>query len=396
MENTIRRNTFTNKAMIVFVCYTSIMMLGIYLAFFQYTVLNITQKFNLSSGMIGLFVALQSVGMAVSPFVLGVLSGKIGKKKTILISIGLLVVGMLLAGLSVGVATYICSVFLIGAGYAVTEATLSAVLTDEFSNYSTMHLNFSQVCFSGGAFLGPLIAKKLIENAGVYFQDLYFLIAVPLFIMGLLFFFTRHYNDDRSAQKVRTLSVVKHLKSRVIVLLFISIFLYVGLENTSANFTDSYFELQLGMPQFSAQALSFFWLAMMPSRFLAGILMRNTKRLIAGLSTITIASFILAVTLNDPTIKIVMFAVCGFGCGPMWPLIMDRIAKRSKGYTAPMLNIAFAFCGFGAAVLPFATGLLVNATSQSAAYYLCAVAAVLMLVCILATKDEHSKKTLKQ
>lgn len=395
MENTIRKNTFTNKALIVFVCYVSLMMLGIYLAFFQYTVLSITQKFNLSSGMIGLFVALQSVGMAISPFVLGVLSGKIGKKKTILISLALMVVGMLLAGSSASIVSYISSLLLIGAGYAVTEATLTAVLSDEFSTRSTMHLNFSQVCFSGGAFLGPLIAKGLIENVGIYFQNLYFLISIPLFVMGLLFFFTRHYNDDRSAQKVRTLSVVKHLKNRVILFLIISIFLYVGIENTAANFTDSYFELQLGMPQFSAQALSFYWLAMMPSRFLAGVLMKNTKSLFAGLSALTIVSLILAMTLNDPTAKIVMFAVCGFGCGPLWPLIVDRIAKKSKGYTAPMLNIAFAFCGLGAAFLPFAAGLLVNVSSQSVAYYLCAGAAVVMLLCFLAAKDEHLSKTLK-
>lgn len=395
MENTIRKNTFTNKALIIFVCYVSLMMLGIYLAFFQYTVLSITQKFNLSSGMIGLFVALQSVGMAISPFVLGVLSGKIGKKKTILIALALMVVGMLLAGSSASIVSYISSLLLIGAGYAVTEATLTAVLSDEFSSRSTMHLNFSQVCFSGGAFLGPLIAKGLIENVGIYFQDLYFLIAVPLFIMALLFFFTRHYNDDRSAQRVRTLSVVKHLKNRVILFLIISIFLYVGIENTAANFTDSYFELQLKMPQFSAQALSFYWLAMMPSRFLAGVLMKNTKGLFAGLSVLTIVSLILAMTLNDPTAKIAMFALCGFGCGPLWPLIVDRIAKKSKGYTAPMLNIAFAFCGLGAAFLPFIAGLIVNVSSQSAAYYLCAAGAVVMLLCFLAAKDEHLHKTLK-
>ena len=392
MKSEAKQNTTANKALVISISYLTLMMLGIYLAFFQYTVLSITDKFLLSAGMVGMFVAIQSIGMVVSPFILGVLSGRLGKKNTVLISYLLMIAGMLLAGGSGSTAAYICSILLVGAGYAVTEATVSAVLSDEFSSHSTMHLNFSQVCFSLGAFFGPNIASWLIEKKCIYFQNLYYFLAAIFLVIGILSMFAKHYGDHRAERKIKIFSVMGNLKDKVILFLLIAIFLYVGIENTAANFTDSYFEVQLLSPQLSHTALSLFWLAMVPSRFLAGILMKNSKGIFAGLATLSIVALILAMTLPDQTAKIVMFAVCGFGFGPLWPLIVDRIAKRSKGHTAPMLNIAFAFCGLGAAVLPFFAGLLVNAANQASAYYLCIGALFIMLVAFLWSQRHESNK----
>ena len=391
MNSASAQNTFKNKALVIFVSYISLMMLGIYLAFFQYTVLSITDKFMLSAGMVGLFVAMQSIGMVISPFVLGVLSARIGKKKTILLSYALMIAGMLLAGGSGSTGAYICSILLVGAGYAVLEATTSAVLADEFSSRSALHLNFSQVLFSAGAFAGPLIAEWLIDKRGVYFQHIYFIIAAMFFIMALLSLLAKHYGDSIGGKQVKIFSVVGKLKNKIILFLIIAVFLYVGIENTAANYTDSYFEIQLSMPQLSHTALSLYWLAMAFSRLIAGIMVKNSKVVFTVFSSIAIAALLLAMLLPDPTVKIVMFAVCGFGCGPIWPFIIDSVAKKSKGYTAPMLNITFAFCGLGAAFLPFIAGLLVNASSQSSAYYMCAAAAVVMLVFFLFARSHEDR-----
>ena len=374
--------TARNKILVIFVSYVSLFMLGIYLSFFQYTVLSITQIFALNAVLLGLLVAMQSVGMTISPLFFGVLSGKIGKKRTILISYAMMICGMVLAGGSRNIVVYIVSILIVGAGYAVNEATLSAVLSDEYQSKSTRHINFSQVCFSLGAFSGPFIAQWLIGK-GVYFQDLYYYIAIIFVALAVLFYFSRHYNDHTNTKKLKSFSVVKKLKNPTIALLIVSIFLYVGIENTVGSFSDSYFELQLGLPALSATALSLYWLAMVPSRFLAGVLMRNTKSIFIFLASLMVISIVVAMTVPDTTVKLVMFALCGFGCGPIWPLIVDRIAKKSQGYTSPMLNITFAFCGGGAALLPFIAGFLVNAGTQSAAYYMCAFAGVLMLATFL-------------
>ena len=168
-------------------------------------------------------------------------------------------------------------------------------------------------------------------------------------------------------------------KNRVVVFLALSIFLYVGIENTFANFTDSYFELMLGFPGLSATALSLFWGAMIPSRFLAGILKIDKRKMFVTLTVLICLSALGAMLIPETTVKVIMFTVCGFCCGPIWPMLMDTVAQKNAGASGPSMNIMATFSSLGGAVLPFAAGYAVNVSNQTAAYYISAVAAVVML-----------------
>lgn len=374
------------RKLIIFVSYLSIGMLGMYFSFYQYTVLSVSQLFLLNAAMVGLLIAMHSIGISLPPLFLGPLSGKIGKKKLLLISYGLIVLGTLFAGVTQSFAGFIVCILVIGAGFSVTEGTLSAVLADEFPGESTRHLNFSQVAFSAGAMSGPFIAQALIGR-GIYFKDLFLYVAAIFLLLGILFAFTRHLNDKGSDNSSDgSLYVFKFLRGRVFLLLALSIFLYVGIENTVSSFSDSYFELALGAPALSATALSLFWGAMIPSRFLAGILKTDRKKMFIWLSVIAIAATIAAMLVPGYTAKIVLFAVCGFGCGPLWPLLMDAVAQKTRGSSGPALNVMMAFSGFGGAALPFVAGLFVLGTgSEAAAYYLSAAVALPMLALYLAS-----------
>ena len=390
MEKKLACHAKLHGRLLIAVSYLSIGMLGVYISLYQYTVLSISQLFILNAAIMGVLIALQSLGNSLPPLFLGMLSAKIGKRNVTLISYSLMILGTLLAGITQSLPAFIVSVFIIGAGLSVTEGTLSAVLADEFPDQSTRHLNFSQVAFSTGAMTGPFIAQALIAD-GVYFKDLFIYIAVVFMVLLVLFCFTRQYNDN-AHQSTDNISfrAADFLKNRIFLLLALAIFLYVGLENTIANFSDSYFELVLGNPGLSAVALSLFWGGMIPSRFLAGILKTNLKKLFTVLASIVFASVIAAMLIPDNNAKILLFFVCGFGCGPLWPLLMDAAAKRHKGRSGPALNVMMTFSGLGGAALPLAAGLAVNQSSQSAAYYISAAACVLMLFMYL-----HSAKNRK-
>lgn len=373
------------KALLIFVAYCTTTLLGIYITMYQYTVLTVSQLYELNASLMGLLIAMQHIGISIPPLFMGALTSRIGKKKVVQISYALMVLGTFLAGITDSFAAFIASVFVIGAGFSVTEATTCAILSDEFPGESKRHLNFSQVFFSIGALAGPFIAEALI-NAGVYFKDLYLYVAVLFAAISFLFAFTKHRNDKGTEAAPGTaFSLSGFLKNRVLLLLAASIFLYVGVENTVANFADSYFELSLKAPQMSAVALALFWGAMIPSRFLAGVLNFNVKKLFITLSLLMFASAVSAMLIPDITVKIVLFALCGFCCGPMWPLLMDETAKRSRGSSGGAMNVMMSFCGFGGAVMPLIAGFAVNGGAQSAAYYVSAAGAVLMLTALLAS-----------
>ena len=365
--------------MIVIASYLTIAMLGIYITIYQYTVLSISKLFWLDTAIMGLLIGVQHFGMAIPPLVLGVLSARIGKKKVVLIAYLLMVLGTAMAGMTNELAAFIISVFIIGAGFSVSEATLSAVLADEFPGQSTRHLNFSQAAFSIGALLGPFIAQAMIQS-GVYFKDLFFYCAVVFLILGIIFAFTRHQNDKADMQtQCGKYHYQAFFKNRAFLLLGICIFLYVGIENTTANYTDSYFELLLKSPELSATALALFWGAMIPSRFLAGILKIDVKKMFVTLSIFVFITAMSAMLIPQTTVKIIMFAACGFCCGPLWPLLMDAVAQKNAGSSGPTMNIMMSFSAFGGAVLPFISGYAVNVSNQAMAYYICAVIAIVMI-----------------
>ena len=382
-----KKSAEDGRKMIIFVSYLTMGILGAYLSFYQYILLSISDLFILNAAMVGLLIAFHSIGISIPPIFLGPLCSRIGKKKLLLLSYALMVAGALLAGVMQDFWGFVIGVLMIGAGFSVTEGTLSAVLSDEFPDESTRHLNFSQVAFSIGAMAGPFIAQALISG-GVYFKDMFFYIGVIFLALGALFALTRHKNDkgDRPAGK-GSLFAVRFLRDRVLLLLALSIFIYVGMENTVSSFADSYFELQLGAPDLSAAALSLFWGAMIPSRFLAGVLKTDRKKMFAALTILAVTSAVAAMIVPVYSIKIILFAACGFGCGPLWPLLMDSVAQKERGATGPALNMMMAFSGLGGAAVPFIAGLFVLGMGmESAAYYLSALMGVLMLGLYLAAR----------
>ena len=114
------------------------------------------------------------------------------------------------------------------------------------------------------------------------------------------------------------------------------------------------------------------------------------KKMFIVLTLLVFLATITAMLVPDHTVKIIMFALCGFGCGPLWPLIVDTVAKKNKGASGPALNVMLAFSGLGGAAFPFLSGALVNSVGQSAAFYACAAASVFMLAVYLASAKMKS------
>ena len=368
----------THKKLIVLTSYATIGMLGLYMALYQYTILNVAQMFFVDAVMMGIMIGMQHLGMSIPPLLFGILSRKFGKKTIIVMSYALLILGTFIAGASQNLTVFVISVFIIGAGYSVIEATLSAVLSDEFPENSTRHMNFTQIAFSTGALAGPFLTAALI-NKGIFFKDLYMYCSVVFLLLGIVFLFTKCRNSKVDSGE----SLVSHLgiffRSRVFLLLACGIFLYVGIENTIASFCDSYFVLHLGSPDVSAYALALYWGALIPSRLLAGIIKLNVKKMFISISMIVFSSIIFGMMISDSTAKVIAFAFMGFGCGPIWPLLMDTAAKNNRGATGSALNIMFAFSAIGGASVPLISSFFVSAVNQTSAYYLSATIALIML-----------------
>ncbi len=367
------------KILIISISYITNGVLGIYLTMYQYTVFSLSKFFQVNVAMMGIMIGMHEIGMIAPVLFFSNLFGRIGKKKALLIAFFLIILGTFLESIMQSYCTFIISVFIVGVGFSATEATTCSLLTDEFPNETTKHLNFSQVTFSIGALAGPFIAEWLI-SCGIYFKELFLYVSILFLILGLISIFIRVQNINKKVIRKNNFNLFKFLNKKTFLLLSLAIFLYVGIESTIGNFTDRYYQLVLGKPQLSVLALTLFWGSMIPSRILAGFVRIDKKKIFITLSSLIFVTTTSAMLISDYTIKIILFALCGFSCGPIWPLIMDTVASKVKGSTVSAFNVMLAFSGLGGTTLPVAAGIIANIYNQQSGFYLCGISAVIMII----------------
>jgi fucose permease len=82
-----------------------------------------------------------------------------------------------------------------------------------------------------------------------------------------------------------------------------------------------------------------------------------------------------------------MFALVGFGCGPVWPLLMNEAARAAKGSSGLIMNIMISFCSLGGVLLPSLAGWISDRSDAAGVYYFCAcVMAAIILINVRANR----------
>lgn len=377
-----------SKKLLIAVSYVTIFMLGVYLSMYQITLLNISQHFSTDSVMRGTLVAVQYIGICVPPLFIAGLAGKVGKKKVLVTSLIMLVIGLFSVYFTNNLLSFVISLLIIGGGFSITEATFSAALSDEFPKNSQKHISFSQALFSTGAVLGPLVSEALLKT-GISWKNLFFYCAVVFTLLLTVFIFVKLDKNTEENAKTNTKRIFELIRGKAFLLIAFSIFIYVGIEELIGFFADSYFNISVGAPGLSAVALSLYWAAMIPSRFLVGVIIISPRKIISICSIGIFISLAAAMLVPINVIKVILFTVSGMFCGPVWGIIMSSAAQEKSWNSAASLNILMSMGGLGGAVLPFLAGVLVSYSGEYAAYFLAAVASILMLS--LFTKSQKSK-----
>jgi Fucose permease len=366
---------------LIIVSYLTIFFLGFYLAMFQSLILNFALYHDVNSAVMGTAVSANYIGVSLAPLLVGMLASKASKKSITTFSYIMLIIGTLSVFLSSNIWLQIISFSIIGGGYGITEATLSAILVDEYPDKANLHMNLSQVLFSIGALSGPYITKGIVGI--ISYQFMYLGLSLIFAVLITLFRFTKisagKQTDDWSDKG----SIFKIIRSKTFILLLCAMFFYVGIEELVGFFTDSYLYSVVNAPQYSALALSLFWGLMIPSRFLAGVLKNPVKAKIVFCSVLLAISVLMFVLVDNIVLKLLMVAFIGFGSGPLWPLLMTVAGEKFKDHTGPVFNLLMSLGGFGGVALPFIAGHIIVFSNETVAFYLAAFCVLVLLSCYL-------------
>ncbi|MGI5849025.1 MAG: MFS transporter [Christensenellales bacterium] len=366
---------------------------GVYLAMYQLSLLQIAQNFHLSNVMMGTLVAIQYLGVCLPPMTLGTLSEKLGKRRIIIISMPLMVLGTFLISITNSLVFFVIGIFLCGAGFSVTEATMSAVLAAEFRDKSAFHLGISQAFFSLGAVLSPFACEALFKT-GLMYRDLFGLACAIFLALYVLFLFTRQKNDISGVEKAGIGEAFRFFTKKTFILIAVAVFMSVGVEGCVAFFTDSYFELTLGAPEFSAVSISLLSAGMIPSRMLLGAIKLKHKTTVTIGCVGIILSLLIIVLTPVSAVKLIGYGTLGLFAGPIWPIMIDIATKKYPQNVGIISNVMMSIAGFGGATMPLVAGALVVGTNFIPIFLTSGICAIVMGITFnMAGREAKNKNT---
>lgn len=282
---------------------------------------------------------------------------------------------MPLLGIATG-ASLIISIFLFGLGSLISfnnlvivmiviggagglvESIGTTLITDSSSSNRMLYL--SQFFYALGAFVAPLLVGFLLQihllvSTIVQLIGL-FSLSISLVVWILVF---QPWNSsvssrlkpthsgvvEDSATAVKTTNRVdmsskdvassetkcfesKQIHSVVFILLFFTMITYVILESTVSSWLAVYMYIALGYSDaISSFSLSLFWIGLGLSRFIFIFVdVRQPAITLLGYMTIisfSIVALLVPFTLQNSMLLLPVVFLFGFGCGPIWPLLIE-------------------------------------------------------------------------
>ena len=292
--------------------------------------------------------------------------------RKILIGFGLCFsMGCLILVVSGDFVPALLGVFLIGAGYSICESTGTSLLADVFGENASRYINWSQSCFSVGALVSPLLGQWMCDGLGLNWRAFFLLLLVIYVVLavfaGFLAFPMALHKEESAPTSVKTDGQAQSEEEKtnrsiwhLVILLTIGIMIYAGMENGIAYFMGTQVSQVLMTEKYNSLILSVFWITMIPSRYIVGVI-RNKEKTLLKLAYFggAVCLALLFVARSLPLLLLV-YGAMGFFFAPIWPLIMSEAGHLDQHNSGRISGIMVAGCGIGGAVAPTVFGILAD------------------------------------
>lgn len=320
--------------------------IGFEMGGFQTILRTMADEFSLGPLGMGLLVATQYAGIILMPALFGGIADRTGKKRMLVIFMGVFCVGTLLVGVSSSLGLTVLGFLAIGSGYGVAESVSTALLGDHFREEADRYINLSQASLCIGAVTAPLVSSL----PGFLWRWV-FLVSCAVCLGSLvLLLVASDFSETRQTSKV-LLFDGSLFRSNVFLLLFISMLLYVGLENGFGYIVETYFHVSM-QSSWGAYAIALYWGAMALSRIISSIMSGNLFAQLKYRFLFIALLFILLWASRSPLFSLGLCTLVGFFYGPIWSFIMALAVRSFPKQTAGVTGLISTGSGLGGVLFP--------------------------------------------
>ena len=329
---------------------------------------------NLTDSQANIFPSLVFFWFLIFSVPTGMLMNRIGRKKTVLLSLVVTFASLLLPVFGDGYALMLISFSLLGIGNALMQTSLNPLLSNVVSGERlASSLTFGQFVKAIASFLAPYIAMwgatQAIPSLGMGWRVL-FPVYMVIAVVAILWLGTTSIREEKEEGRPSTFGECLALLGKPFILLcFLGIMCHVGIDVGTNTTAPKILMERLGMSLADAGfATSLYFIFRTTGCFLgAFILQKLSARTFFGISVLCmLVAMIGLFVFQEMTMIYVCIALIGFGNSNIFPVIFSQalLAMPQKKNEVSGLMIMGLF---GGTIFPLAMGVASDAIGQSGA-----------------------------
>ncbi len=358
------------------------------------TASNYVQKdLGLTDAQANLFPSLVFFWFLIFAVPTGMLMNRIGRKNTVLISLGVTAVSLVIPMFGEGYWLMLAAFSLLGIGNALMQTSLNPLVSNLISSDKLAStLTFGQFVKAIASFLAPILcawgATTLLPTFGLGWRILFVIYAVVC-LLSVAILGATPIEEERPDKASGIKECIKLLGNPFILLCFIGIMCHVGIDvGTNTTAPKIIMErLALSLEEASF-ATGLYFIFRTAGCFAGAFILRYMKpKLFFGISVLMMAaSMAILLTANTLTAIYVGIALVGFGNSNVFSVVFSQAITampREKNEVSGLMIMGL----FGGTVFPLAMGYAADAVGQAGAVGVMAAGVIYLLYYTLRIKN---------
>ena len=363
------------------------------------TASNYVQKdLGLSDTEANLFPSLVFFWFLIFSVPTGMLMNRIGRKRTVLISLVITAVSLVIPVAGDSYAVMLISFSLLGIGNAVMQTSLNPLVTNLISGDKLAStLTFGQFVKAIASFLAPILAAwgatTYFPTFGLGWRALFVIYAVVC-LLSVAALAATPIEEERPDRSSGIGECIKLLGRPFILLCFIGIMCHVGIDVGTNTTAPKIIMERLGLPLEEAGfATSVYFIFRTAGCFLGAFLLRAVSaRLFFGISVVMMLVAMGMLFVADTiTVIYIALAMIGFGNSNIFSVVFSQAliaSPKEKNEVSGLMIMGL----FGGTVFPLAMGFAADAFGQTGAVAVMTAGVVYLMGYTLRIRGEKSRQ----
>lgn len=357
------------------------------------TASNYVQKdLGLTDSEANLFPSLVFFWFLIFSVPTGMLMNKIGRKKTVLISLVITAVSLIIPIFGDSYAAMLAAFSLLGIGNAVMQTSLNPLVTNLISGDKLAStLTFGQFVKAIASFLAPILAAwgatTYFPTFGLGWRALFVIYAVISFL-SISALAATPIHEERPDKASGISECLKLLGRPFILLCFIGIMCHVGIDVGTNTTAPKIIMERLGLPLEEAGfATSVYFIFRTAGCFLGAFILRamSPKIFFAASVVMMLAAMGILFTCDSLSAIYVGLALIGFGNSNIFSIVFSQALLSSPSEKNEVSGLMIMGL-FGGTIFPLAMGYAADAMGQNGAVAVMTLGVIYLLFYTLKIK----------